>query len=608
MGKAAKLLIILPITLFLWEKPASSQGDNPFKVPPGLKHQVDFWVKVYTQYTTDQIILHDSDDLRIIYTVLDFRGKKLSEKRRWRKVARTKRVYRNMLLRLARKRVDPERLTGEERRIYQLFGPDATRKRFAKAARRIRAQKGQRDMFIKSLIRSGRYMDKIKEIFSRYDLPEELTVLPHVESSFNYKAYSKYGAAGIWQFTRSTGRKFLKINYEVDERWDPFLSTEAAAKLLKLSYEELGSWPLAIMAYNHGLEGIKRAKNKYGSDNVVEIINNYKSRNFGFASKNFYAEFLAALKVARNYREYFGELQFDKPLQYQVFTLPHYVSVSTLLKYLDISLKEFRELNPALRGPVYTSHRYIPKGYPLRLPPGKDFTQIYAQIPPEEKHESQKSSRWYRVRRGDNLSSIARRFGTSVQALKELNNIRNAHQIYVGQILEIPPRRKASTVALREVQKRAGEKTEKSVRKAPPSKSKIHWITVEADETLGHYADWLDLPTQVLRRLNGLRYGQNIHVGQRIKILLSKVSLEEFEQKRMEYHQGIQEDFFSTYAVDDTFNHRIKRGENIWYLCNHVYEVPYWLIKRYNPDKNLQKLKPGDTIVIPNVSEINPPQ
>lgn len=602
MGKAIKLLIILPITLFLWEKLISSQGDNPFKVPPGLEHRVDFWVKVYTQYTSDQIILHDSDDLRIIYTVLDFRGKKIGEKQIWGKVARTKRIYRNILLRFAQKRVNLERLTGEEKRIYELFGPNTSRERFKRAARNIRAQRGQRDMFIKSLIRSGRYIEEIKRIFSRYGLPEELTVLPHVESSFNYRAYSKYGAAGIWQFTRSTGRKFLRISYEIDERWDPILSTEAAAKLLKLSYEELGSWPLAIMAYNHGLEGMKRAKSKHGFDDVVKIINNYKSKNFGFASKNFYAEFLAALKVVKNYPEYFGEFQFDKPLQYQVFTLPHYISVSTLLKYLDISLEEFRELNPALRSPIYTSHRYIPKGYRLRLPPGKDFAQIYAQIPPEEKHDNQKSSRWYRVRRGDTLSSIARRFRTSVQALRELNNIRNTHQIYVGQILEIPPRKKASIVALSKVQKRAKERI---VGKASPSK--IHWITVEADETLGHYADWLGLPTQVLRRLNGLRYGQNIHVGQRIKILLSKVSLEEFEQKRMEYHQGIQEDFFSTYAVDGALNHQIKRGENIWYLCNYVYEVPYWLIKRYNPNKNLQKLKPGDTIVIPNVSKINPP-
>ena len=109
---------------------------------------------------------------------------------------------------------------------------------------------------------SGQYMIFLKKIFKKYDLPEELIVLPHVESSFNYKAYSSAGAAGIWQFTRGTGKQYLKISYEVDERLDPILSTEAAAKLLKRNYEVLGSWPLAITAYNHGAYGMKRAVKK----------------------------------------------------------------------------------------------------------------------------------------------------------------------------------------------------------------------------------------------------------------------------------------------------------------------------------------------------------
>ena len=105
------------------------------------------------------------------------------------------------------------------------------------------------------------FKDRINQIFSKAKLPLELTVLPHVESSFQVNAYSSAGAAGIWQFTRGTGRLFMNIGYDVDERRDPILSTIAAAKLLKLNFKALQSWPLAITAYNHGTQGMKNAKN-----------------------------------------------------------------------------------------------------------------------------------------------------------------------------------------------------------------------------------------------------------------------------------------------------------------------------------------------------------
>ena len=138
----------------------------------------------------------------------------------------------------------------------------------------------------------------------KYNLPEELSVLPHVESSFQLRAYSSAGAAGIWQFTRGTGRLFMRVGYDVDERRDPILATYGAAKLLKKNYEVVGSWPLAITAYNHGLRGMQRAKKRHGT-NIVKIIENYRSRTFGFASRNFYPEFLAALHVVKNQNKWF---------------------------------------------------------------------------------------------------------------------------------------------------------------------------------------------------------------------------------------------------------------------------------------------------------------
>jgi membrane-bound lytic murein transglycosylase D len=125
-----------------------------------------------------------------------------------------------------------------------------------------------------------------------------------VESSFNPKAYSKAGAAGIWQFTRSTGKKFMKVGRGVDERRDPIRSSKAAAQLLEQNYRILRSWPLAITAYNHGISGLSKARKTKGSEEA--IFSDYSTRRFQFASRNFYSEFLATRHVANNYAHYFG--------------------------------------------------------------------------------------------------------------------------------------------------------------------------------------------------------------------------------------------------------------------------------------------------------------
>jgi membrane-bound lytic murein transglycosylase D len=127
----------------------------------------------------------------------------------------------------------------------------------------------------------------------------ELAALPMVESSYNPQAYSKAGAVGLWQFIRSTGKQYLTIKRKRDDRRDPIRATEAAAHLLRHNYETLGSWPLAITAYNHGREGILTARAAVGSSAIEEIIARYNGPRFGFASRNFYAEFLAALEVVR---------------------------------------------------------------------------------------------------------------------------------------------------------------------------------------------------------------------------------------------------------------------------------------------------------------------
>ncbi len=644
----------------------SGRSSVLFPVPENIMPNVAFWKKVYTLYSSNQVMIHDMNDLRIIYEVVTF-DVPMSEyspaRLPWRDVEQVKEKYRAILRRLAQfDRIVPESLAPEERAVYQLFGEKATPSTFLKAAESVRAQQGLRDEFRRGLIRSGRYVDHILKVLDQYNIPRELVALPHVESSYNYRAYSKFGAAGIWQFTRGTGRRFLTIDYLVDERFDPIKSTEAAAKLLLENYLELGTWPLTINAYNHGVNGLKRAVAQLGTTDIGVIIEKYESRSYQFASRNFYAEFIAALDAHNNYRVYFGELAFDQPENFIAFKLPDNIRLSLLADRLGFDMKEIERLNPSLRSTVLTSKRPLPKGFELRLPWRENFDPMlaFAKIPAAEKRPEPVATDWYQVESGDNLQSIARRFKTTVSELMELNDINNPHQIYVGQVIRIrqepvelaqttesaplaskpeiqpqpsvsapaspsgasqPPARTLPSEARTDQQRLETTKTPE-VRPVPstpsvsvtPSveasaqrqtKPSFGKIIVQHEETLGHYADWLRVPTQVIRNLNNLRPNQDIQLGQEIKVVFSNVTEKEFQRKRMEYHRGIEEDFFASYTIEGVLVHKIKSGENIWYLCNQVYEIPYWLLQKYNPNRNLERLSAGDELIIPIIGQPN---
>ncbi|MBC7187166.1 MAG: LysM peptidoglycan-binding domain-containing protein [Calditrichaeota bacterium] len=627
------------------------ESEELFPVPPNLKANVDFWTKVYAVYTRRQMLLHDAERLDIVYEVVDLDSLwRYSEGSRYARVRPIENEYRAILTHFDHNPpIDTLGLKGREKRAYLLWRDCQDPYKYRKAAANLRWQQGQRDAVMEGLRRSGRFLEEMRQILRRYEVPEELVYLPLVESLYHPRAYSKSGAAGIWQFTRSTGRLFLKINYDVDERFDPIKATEAAAKLLRKNYEELGNWPLAVTAYNHGVNGMKRAQELLESSDLGHIAANYRGRAFGFASRNFYAEFLAAKHVMENREKYFGPVETDPPVRYAVFRVPHYVKASTLMKKFGLSKQEFMAYNPALRGPVLDDRRYVPEGYELRLPPDKASVAeaLYAEIPKEERSEEQvhekTASGYYRVREGDSMWSISRRFGVSIQELMAINGIDDPKRLQPGQLLSVVAETKLAVVPKggeREAQ--GGGATSEArplviVDTAGQPAASAHalastplaptgpygpavrpdtfyvdipdpvgrTVVVLSDETIGHFADWLNLPVRRLRNLNGLRPNEDIYVGQRILVNFSKVTVEEFRRRRIEYHQGIREDFFQRFRVDSVRTHQIAAGENVYSLCRDVYDVPYWLVVDYNVGKNLQKLRPGDVVRIPVVSAIN---
>jgi len=331
-----------------------------------------------------------------------------------------------------------------------------------------------------------------------------------VESSFHEGAYSSAGAAGIWQFTRGTGRLFMRVRYDVDERRDPIFSTHAAAKLLKSNFKRLQSWPLAITAYNHGTQGMHRAKRKFG-DNLCVIIKKYKSRTFGFASRNFYAEFLAALHVSQNQKKYFPNVTKAKPVKQVSMRFDDYVHISTVMKRFGMTRNEISLSNPSLRNPVISGQKRIPKGFVFKAPYGKyvSLEPFYQKIASSEKFNRQIRSKYYTVRRGDTLSGLALRFGTSVRKLKLRNGIGRRNRIYVGKVLKLPSkkgRKQLYTVA------KAKFTTNKTVTSNTGS------YRVRRNDNLTKIAKRFNTDTASLVRLNGMKNPNSLYPGQTLVV------------------------------------------------------------------------------------------
>lgn len=349
---------------------------------PFLQKRVDFWVKVYGIYGKNNYIIHDSFYVEKVYAVLDL--KRFNEEQRQRAINEKINHIAASLQRLAKGGGIRNELDGT---IYKLFNDETGVSKYRNAIDRIRVQRGLREDFKEAVIRAGTYLPITENVFTILKLPTELARLVYVESMFNVKAVSKAGAVGLWQFMKSTGQKYLKINSMVDERRDPFMATVAAGKLLKENYNELGNWPLAVTAYNHGLNGVKNGTKAVSSKSLSDIIRGYKSKMFGFASSNFYTEFLAALYVDKNYKIFFGDLDRLPALDYEVVEIPHFVSIDSITYFCGLTLNEIKSFNPALNSSVYTVYGYLPKGIRLRIPQGKssEFIEGYIQIPSYEK-------------------------------------------------------------------------------------------------------------------------------------------------------------------------------------------------------------------------------
>ncbi len=433
--------------------PLATKTSVDFVPSEALKPRVDFWVGIFARYGKDDAVIHHRDFPQIVFSVLNFSAEAKilgdGQLERYRK-ASIKKVTDELVAALKKLGEGRPPDSDLENRVVRLMSviPGGKEKYLKNRSGSksfaigdlIRSQTGIREKFAESVRRSGRYLPTMERIFADYGLPIELTRLPFIESSFDYTAYSSVGAAGIWQFMRSTGRVYLTINNYVDERRDPVEASKAAARYLEFAYNRIGSWPLAVTSYNHGVNGVIKKVRELGTMNIAKIVEHPTRRIFGFASNNFYPELLAALEVSNNYKKYFPGLIIESPLLFDQIKLVNPVSVKFIGTQLGVSNEQLRRLNYGLSEAVWQGRYRVPAGYIVKVPPGAGLRAGRLRVPElgvrREESSPEQSGLSYRVRRGDTISSIAKRYKLSASELMEINGIRSS-ALKVGQLITV---------------------------------------------------------------------------------------------------------------------------------------------------------------------------
>jgi len=697
---ASVLAILSTVTLL----PVQAD-ENDFPIPANIRPAVDFWIKVFTQPDTEHGYLHDSENLAVVYAELP-RGSAGIDSRR-------KEIITDLNVLASGKRTD---LTTDQQYFLSLWGSDVSATRLQEAAKNIRWQLGQSDRFKEGLIRSGAYRAHIENLARAKGLPTELAALPHVESSFHPGANSSVAATGLWQFMRESAKPYMRVDALVDERLDPYKASNAALDMLQDNYEALGSWPLALTAYNHGANGMARAVRDTGSRDIGRIISEYTGPRFGFASRNFYPEFLAALEVERDAERYFGSFSKDAAPDFAQYELTAFVDANVIAHNLGVGLEDLRKDNPALQAAIWSGNKRVPKGYILKINKNllkRDIVTGFNAIAASEFYPAQVpdvsylvrsgdslsgiASQYnttvaelvainqlrdrnairvgqkiilpqrngvvptlvvknateipqdgeYRVRRGDTISTIAAKFKLTTTTLLALNNMRTGNLIHPGQMLRLNP--ESSTVQTKtDINTQQQDTVQTTVEVVPPAIATLaptvssatvsvpletlaaniptaansqnvslpsaqlthlyevatdNTIEILADETLGHYANWLGQDAGVLRRLNNIRANASVQLGKRIKLDFSKVDKTNFEKKRAAHHQNLHASFFDKWRVTDTQNYSIKKSDLVLNLARER-AIPMWLFKQYNQEVDSSDVKIGQVVVFPVVEKI----
>lgn len=421
----------------------TARAEN-FPKPRALVPNVAFWKRVYVEWSVNDIALHDEQDLGIVYRVVRVppRGQKGPDGLgRGEKVAKATNELEVALRSLAKKNPkDASKLDGLEKEVFENLQHVTRADKYTRLST-IRAQNGLRERFVQGYVNSGLYEQKISSELRAAGLPDELIAVAFVESLFYTGAKSKVGAAGVWQFMSYTGREYMHLNDVIDERYDPVLATEAAAKYLKTAKRELGEWPLIVTSYNYGRGGMRALATAAGTKDFDTILAVSKNKRFGFAARNYYASFLAVVEILKEPHPAIRGVQKKGAWQYDVVRLPFPMTTPQLVAAAGIERAQFEVLNPALTDAAIAGRVVLPTGMSLRVPKGQGGAVVakWSGMPGAERKKALALAAGTHSANGkQTIEQIAKSYGVAVDTLASTLGVDPSHKPAKGTKVPVP--------------------------------------------------------------------------------------------------------------------------------------------------------------------------
>ncbi len=605
--------------------------------PASLEPWVAFWTEIYGSRHDGVLTLHDSRDVGIVYGVLETPPGQSLESRRQRAEPEIE-AFRKALRDVASGA--PAATSAYHQRVISLWGPDLDPIALIDASENIRFQVGHATAFRDALVQSRRWRPWINRVLDTHQLPRALGAIPFVESFFRPEVAPDSGARGIWQFTMPAARRDMHVGDGIDERMSYYKSTLAAARLLAHNLNITRRWPLAVTAYNHGTAGVLRAVRQHKTRDLGHIARHFIDPDFGFASRNFYAQVLAAAHVESQQSRYFSDLPSpeDRPTRYAL-TLDLPSSLREISIAENISLKALTAANPDIIDTRYQSRSRLPAGFTVFVNCINDCPDPNATKANPDTDTPAPTVPQVTVAAGDTLGHIALRVGSSVAELARANQLDISKPLRIGRTLRVPGATAVSTYiqfppelqldsdydnapanpqhmpVLRPTLVENSEALTRALRETRPQlpdnpgtvklPNAVQYalegdtLTLLNGESTGLIALWLEIDTASLHRLNNLGKQAVLDIGHRLTLAFDHVTPVEFERRRLRHHRDKQYAWYQDWRIDGTLEYIIKPGDRLWRIADKQFNVPQWLLLEYNPDLDFTRVRAGSALILP---------
>lgn len=454
-------------------------------------------------------------------------------------------------------------------------------------------QNRQRKQFSRWLARSTKYKPLMEKAFRDAGLPLDLIYLSMIESGFYQRAYSRSHAVGLWQFMRGTGRQYhLRIDRYVDERRDAEKSTKAAANYLLDLYREFGDWHLAVAAYNGGPGKIRSGLKRYKAKNFWELADH---RFLRLETKRYVPKLIAAILIAKEPAKYgFTNISYQQPLQYDTIKVGPGMKLDAIAMISNTSIKTIKSLNQELRQSRTPPNR---ASYRVHIPP---FTREIAEKNLPRLHSIVSTGfKSHKIRKGETLSKICRKYGVNKTTILKVNNLRT-RKLVVGQNLRIP----YSTITYQLL-------PEGSKNALAAYKDSLILHRIKPGETVSKIAFKYGVPPEMIVEWNGLKSVHKIRAGQQLALYINKngssLAATPAQKRNMEKTGGKRKVIFLTadrkkLHIEDSRPFRyyqVRSGDSLWTISR-KFKISTTELKKWNNLKS-NLIHPGSKLKLKKV-------